>query len=361
MAECLRLAKKGEGFVSPNPLVGAVLVRHNTIVARGYHKRFGGPHAEVECLGRYLGDLRSTTLYVNLEPCSYYGKTPPCIDLILELGIPRVVVAMKDPNPRVSGRGIRALRRHGVEVLSGVREDKARELNRKFVRQMAAQRPYISIKLAQTLDGKIASLNGKLRWISGPQSLKLVHRWRREYDAVLVGAGTIRADNPLLTVRNVKGRNPDAIILDGGFNILQSARILRTTNRRRVFVCVDRTVARAKKRKVQSFTKLGAHVLPCRSTNNMISLDELLSELYRYNIGSILVEGGSHVFSQFINAGMYDEINVFVAPRIMGEGVPSFSPLALGTTHGGAELDRFETRRIGRDVLIRGLVEHVQR
>jgi diaminohydroxyphosphoribosylaminopyrimidine deaminase / 5-amino-6-(5-phosphoribosylamino)uracil reductase len=357
MAECLSLARKGEGYVSPNPLVGAVLVENNKIVARGYHRRFGGPHAEVECVGRYSGRFDSTTLYVNLEPCSFYGKTPPCVNVILEVGIPRVVVAMKDPNPRVSGRGIRMLRRNGIRLTTGILENEARELNRKFVTWMTARRPYINIKIAQTLDGKIAGHAGTVRQISGRESLALVHRWRSEYDAVLVGAGTIRADDPLLTVRNVKGRNPDVVILDGGFTVSPNARVFGTTGHRRVFVCVDRNATRGKGAARQRLLERGVHVLPCRGKKYLIPLQELLVELKRYNIGSILVEGGSRVFSQFIHDEMYDEINVFVAPRIMGEGVPSFSPMETRSTLPDTKLNRIETRHIGRDILIRGFVD----
>ena len=191
MSECLLLAELGKGQVSPNPLVGAVLVRDGRVVARGYHQRCGGPHAEMNCLAHYTGDVRSATMYVSLEPCSHHGKTPPCADMLSGSGLRHVVVGMKDPNPLVSGRGIERLRNAGVEVTVGVLEREARELNRVFVTHIRAKRPYVHVKIAQSMDGFIASPNARRRWISSAASRALVHRWRAEYDAVLVGAGTV--------------------------------------------------------------------------------------------------------------------------------------------------------------------------
>ena len=225
MQECLRLAERGRGSVSPNPMVGAVLVRKGRVLGRGYHARFGGPHAEVNCLGSVRGSTADSTLYVNLEPCAYYGKTPPCVDAVIAAGVREVFTAMKDPNPRVAGRGIRKLRSAGITVHVGLLGDEAKRLNRAFIRHTTVRRPFVHLKIAQSLDGMIAGPRRDNRWITSSASRALVHRMRSEHDAVLVGAGTIRADNPLLTVRSARGRNPHVVILDGRLNVSPKARI----------------------------------------------------------------------------------------------------------------------------------------
>ncbi len=327
MMECLRLARKGEGYVSPNPMVGAVLVKGGRIVARGFHRTFGGSHAEVECLRRYKGSLAGATLYINLEPCSYYGKTPPCTELLIKSGVRKVVVAMKDPNPLVAGKGIRKLRSAGVRVVVGILEPEAQHLNRKFTKHITTGLPYVHLKIAQTLDGKIGVSRGKTRVISSKSSRRLVHEWRNGYDAILVGAGTIRADNPILTVRMAVGRNPDIVILDGRLSMSPKARILKQKRGRRVFLCVDVNAARKQKLKMERFSRGGIEILSFRSEKSILQLKHVLKELYRRRIGSIMVEGGSDVFTQFLREGIVDLLSVFVSPLVMGEGVPAFKPL----------------------------------
>jgi diaminohydroxyphosphoribosylaminopyrimidine deaminase/5-amino-6-(5-phosphoribosylamino)uracil reductase len=350
MAECLRLAKKGEGRVSPNPLVGAILVKNNRIVARGFHKKFGGPHAEVECLGGYRGDLTDATLYVNLEPCCYRGKTPPCTDLIIRSGIGRVVVGMKDPNPRVSGKGIRALRRENIHVVEGVLEQESSELNKKFTKHITTGLPYVHLKVAQTLDCKISISNGKRRWISSAPSRKLVHAWRAEYDAVLVGAGTVSADNPQLTVRSVRGRDPDVVVLDGRLTVSPGSRLFRKRVNRRVFLCVDAKFAARKKRKVELLRRRGVEILRFVGSRGRIRLRKLLKELYRSRIGSILVEGGSDINTQFLREGVVDEMSIFLSPSIMGEGVPNFA--TFKPSPDGTRIKRITAQPVGRDILL---------
>jgi diaminohydroxyphosphoribosylaminopyrimidine deaminase/5-amino-6-(5-phosphoribosylamino)uracil reductase len=358
MNECFRLAKKGEGFVSPNPLVGAVLVNHNQIVARGYHKRFGGPHAEVECLRRFHGDLKSATLFVNLEPCSHYGKTPPCTDLIIQSGVRRVVAAIKDPNPIIAGNGIRKLRRAGIQVTVGTLEDQARQLNRKYIKYITTGLPFVHLKIAQTLDGKIASFGGNSDWISSSDSRKLVHRWRAEHDAVMVGAATVRIDDPALTVRLIKGRNPNVVILDGKFSTPANARVLRRTGNRQVFLCVGKKAAKVKKRKARLLESRRVRILPLPDKNGLLSLKEVLRTLSRLNIGSILVEGGSQVFIQFLYQGLVDQLSVFVAPTLMGSGVAAFrSTFERHPSNGYHRINNLISHRVGRDVLVQGYFE----
>lgn len=324
MAECLHLAAKGGGYVSPNPMVGAVLVKNNRVVSRGYHRKFGGPHAEVECLRRYRGNVRGATLYVNLEPCCHLGKTPPCTDLIISSGLKRVVVAMQDANPIVQGKGIRKLRKAGITVDVGVMEVEAQRLNRMFITSIAQKRPYIHVKIAQTLDGKIAPLNRKTTLISSHESRTLVHQWRGQHDAVLVGAGTIVGDNPLLDTRLFPGRDPVVIILDGEFNLPVGSRILRSARRRSVYVAADSNYVTTKKKKAERFHKMSIMVLGCKSQRGKIRLRTLFDKLYEHGIASILVEGGSSVFTQCLEEGLIDQLSIFTAPHLMGAGLPAF-------------------------------------
>lgn len=357
MRRCLALARRGEGAVSPNPMVGAVLAgKGGRILASGAHRVFGGPHAEVECLRRYHGTGAGTTLYVNLEPCAHQGKTPPCTEAIIRAGIRRVVVAMRDPNPRVAGRGIARLRRAGINVQVGLLADDARELNRHFLRHITTRRPYVHVKIAQTADGKIAAAGRRQVSITSPPSRALVHRWRATYDAVLVGAGTIRADDPGLDVRHVSGRNPDVVILDGKLRVPVTARVFRDTSSRRVFLCTERTRDPRRLRVTRRLELAGVVVLMFPGGRERISLRTVLRELYRRNIGSILVEGGSDVFTQFVGGGWADELSVFVSRSTLPGGVPAFreAPVRIRATRRPGAL---RVRSVGRDTLLNVLWE----
>jgi diaminohydroxyphosphoribosylaminopyrimidine deaminase/5-amino-6-(5-phosphoribosylamino)uracil reductase len=349
MQECLQLAAKGEGSVSPNPLVGAVLMKRGKIVARGYHRFFGGPHAEVECLASYHGSFENTTLYVNLEPCSHYGKTPPCAELLAASPIPRIVIAMGDPNPLVGGRGIHRLRRAGKRVDVGILKREACALNRHFMTGILRHRPYIHVKIAQSLDAMIAAADGRLRWISGPEARAMVHHWRSRYDAVLVGAGTVHADNPRLTARTEGARHPVAVILDGRLSVSPDAGVFRNLHGRRVIVCTSARALRENSRTALKLEKAGVQILPlpCRKR---ISLPLLAKELYEQEIGSLFVEGGSDVFTQFLRSGLVDELTVFVAPRMIGRGVPAFTPKRMPKHRAG--FNNVTTAMVGRDIMV---------
>jgi diaminohydroxyphosphoribosylaminopyrimidine deaminase / 5-amino-6-(5-phosphoribosylamino)uracil reductase len=317
--ECFRLAQRGKGQVSPNPMVGAVLVRNGKILAKGFHRKFGGAHAEVECLKRAPGDVRDATLYVNLEPCSHHGKTPPCVDLILARGICNVVVAMKDPNPVVAGRGLWKLQQAGVKTRVGLLEEEARELNHVFATHIVARRPYVHVKIAQSLDGRITG--GTSRWISSPESRKRVHTMRAEYDAVLVGAGTVRADDPSLTVRLVNGRDPDVVVLDGAFSLSAGRRVFKPHPARRVYLVTTEQALRRNREKARILSARGIMLLGLPGKGEQLQIGRVMKELYRRNIGSVLVEGGGSVFSQFIAEGLVDELTLFVSPDFFGKGL----------------------------------------
>jgi diaminohydroxyphosphoribosylaminopyrimidine deaminase/5-amino-6-(5-phosphoribosylamino)uracil reductase len=348
MAECLRLAALGEGRVSPNPLVGAVLVRNGRILSRGYHRRFGGPHAEVECLRKFRGDPRGTTLYVNLEPCAHQGKTPPCTDLILASGIHDVVVAMQDPNPLVRGRGIRTLRRAGVRVRTGVLGAEARDLNERFVIGMTRRRPYIHLKLALSRDGFITHAAGTERRITGRDARVLVHRWRASHDAVLVGAGTIRADDPALTVRHAAGRDPDVVILDGRLSVPPDARVFRSARDRRVYVVTWEGRKRTEKVR-RLLEKRGVEIIELPGRRGRIALPMVVRELYRHHIGSLLVEGGADVAEQLIARGLVDRLSVFVTPVVFGGGLKGIAVKGPAPVLAGSSV---HAEQVGRDVLM---------
>jgi len=352
MSECLRLAKKGEGAVSPNPMVGAVLVRKGQVLARGFHRQLGGAHAEIECFRRLKGTAKGATLYVNLEPCTHYGKTPPCTDRILESGVRSVVIGMKDPNPLVSGKGIRALQRSGIKVKAGILERECRDLNRAFVRHIATGLPFVHLKVAQTLDGKIAGLGGKRQWISSLESRRMVHSWRATHDAVLVGATTVLSDDPLLSVRMTKGRNPHVIIVDGKLRVPLKARALRADRERHVVVCTAASAVRRNPRKVRSLRQLGVQVLEFREHRGRIPLRQVLRRLYQQGVGSVLVEGGSDIFGGFLYGGFVDQFSLFLSPNIMGKGLQGFDTSRYRKTIMQKRLEHVAASPIGKDMLI---------
>ena len=349
MRESMKLALRGKGRVSPNPLVGAVLVRGNRIIARGWHRRFGGPHAEIDCLRKARGNLAGTRLYINLEPCAHYGKTPPCTQSIVASGISSVVIAMKDPNPLVSGRGTSALRRAGIRVSCGVLEAEARELNKVFIKHVTRRIPYVHVKIAQSIDGFMGGERAP-RYLSSAPSLRLVHRWRAENDAVLVGAGTILADNPHLTVRHFRGHDPHVVIIDGRLSIPEHANALRRDRGRGVFICVSEQSAARARSKVERLESRGIVVLRFPAHGGVLDLRDILASLYRFSIGSVLVEGGGSVLSQFLEQRLADELSVFVAPLMLGGGVPAFGARSWRNPPFERSTG-FRMRRVGKDLL----------
>ena len=357
MRECFPLAVLGKGNVSPNPLVGAVLVKNGRTIASGYHEFYGGPHAEVNCLDGVKGNLRSATLYVNLEPCAHHGKTPPCVDRIIRQGIGRVVVGMVDPNPLVRGHGIRKLRQAGVDVIVGVLENECRELNRIYIRHITLRRPYIHLKIAQSADGRIAGPLGTNRWFTSLSSRKLVHAWRAEHDAVLVGARTVRIDDPELTVRLAQGRDPDAIVIDGQLRVPEKAKLFRDLSKRRVLLVTSSEALKNSRDKVARLSARGVIVLPFPSHLGHLSLVDILRGLYAHHIGSILVEGGAQVFSQFIEEGLFDQLSVFVAPKYFGRGLRALTPTVRRTAPGRSlRIDRITAQDSGDDLLVQAFV-----
>ena len=324
MLECLSLAARGAGHVSPNPLVGCVVVKRGRVIGRGFHRKFGGPHAEVNAIRSVHESVRGATLYVNLEPCHVYGKTPPCTDLIIKSGIAHVVVGMKDPNPLIYGRGIRKLRRAGIRVTVGILERECRTINEFFSRFVTTGLPFVTLKIAQSLDGKIGG--SKRGWITGRTSRKLVHMLRSRYDAVLVGAGTVVKDNPRLTVRHIRGRNPVRIVLDGKFRVSERSAVFRKSAGARTILISDAMYVRRHAGKSSRLRRKGVEILELKGRGNgRIPLRTVLKEVGSRGIASILVEGGASIFSAFLREDLCDKLLVFVAPKIIGKGIAAFA------------------------------------
>jgi len=360
MKRALQLARRGQGRVLPNPLVGAIVVKDGQVIGEGFHRRFGGPHAEVFALQEAGDAARDSTLYVILEPCSHFGKTPPCTQRIIAAGVRRVVVAMQDPNPLVNGRGMDLLRRRGIAVESGILEDRARALNAPFVKFIRQQIPYVTLKIAQTLDGRIADSAGGSKWITGPAARRLVHRWRWQAGAVLVGIGTVLADDPALTVRHVRGDQPWRIVLDSRLRIPLESQLLNDAFVHKTIILAGAVNGAAKK--ADRVQEKGARVLPVAvDASGRIVLRQALHELAGMNIAHVFVEGGQAVFSNLLREGLADRVAVFVAAKMFGAGLPAVdfsgfgadAPLAFASSR---------WRRVGEDMLFEGLVgETVQK
>lgn len=322
--KCFKLATRGHGNVSPNPLVGAIIVKDGKIIGEGWHKKFGDVHAEVNAIKNSSASLKNSTLYCNLEPCVHKNKkTPPCVPVIIKSGITRVVISNIDPNINVNGKGITELRKSGIKVVVGVDEETGYKLNRFFFKYIKNKIPYVTLKIAQSSDGKITDSIGNQTQISEKKSGKFVHKQRSIYDAVLVGAESIKTDNPLLTVRSVKGRNPVRIILDGNLSVPLNSRIFKLDEPEKTWIIKSNKSNRSKAHK---FINKGIKVLEFPSDKrNKISIKKILQRLGELNISSVFVEGGQQVFSQFIQSNLFDEIILLQSAQLFGRGLSSVS------------------------------------
>jgi diaminohydroxyphosphoribosylaminopyrimidine deaminase/5-amino-6-(5-phosphoribosylamino)uracil reductase len=310
MRRALELAEWGAGKVSPNPLVGCVVVANGRVIGEGFHKQYGGPHAEPNALSQVENPalLPNATVYVTLEPCAHFGKTPPCADLLVSKNVKEVVIAAQDSNPLVGGKGIEKLRSAGIFVTTGVLEQEARWQNRRFFTAIEKKRPYVILKWAQTRDGFVARSNYDSKWISNRLSRQLVHRWRAEEDAIMVGTTTALHDNPRLNVRDWTGKNPVRVVID---QHLKLPRNLHLFDQSQPTLCYNLLLA--EKRENLEFVK----IVPD------FSLAQLLTDLYNRNIHSLIVEGGSHLLRQFISTDLWDEARVFTGDGRFGQGIPA--------------------------------------
>ncbi|MHB9028538.1 MAG: bifunctional diaminohydroxyphosphoribosylaminopyrimidine deaminase/5-amino-6-(5-phosphoribosylamino)uracil reductase RibD [Candidatus Latescibacterota bacterium] len=351
MALALELAEKGRGYTSPNPMVGAVLVREGVIVGRGYHMRAGEDHAEVIALREAGDQAAGATLYVTMEPCCHHGKTPPCSDAVIRSGVLRVVAAMTDPNPKVCGGGFARLAHSGVGFVTGVLEERARKLNEAYIKYITSGIPYVTLKLAVTLDGKIAARDGSSKWITGPEARKRTHLLRAWSDAVMVGSGTVLADDPQLTVRDAGGRNPLRVVLDSRLRVPAGARVFSDN---RVIVA---TAASADPDKTAELERRGVEVWRIGSEGR-IPLSETLARLGSRQITSILCEGGGALASSLVKEKLADKLALFMAPKLLGNGIDAFGDIGVSSIGEALTLREMETESIGDDVLVTGYPEY---
>ena len=343
MRRALRLAARGAGRTSPNPMVGAVLVRDDEVIAEGWHQRAGEPHAEAIALERAGERARGATLYLNLEPCAHQGRTPPCATAVIGAGVARVVAAMRDPDPRVDGRGLRAIRDAGIEAESGVLEAEARRLNEGFISRVERGRPFVLLKLATTIDGRVA-VAGR-RYLSGKSAIKEVHRLRDRYDAVMVGVGTVLADDPELTVREVKGRDPLRVVLDAEARTPPAAKVVRSLDPQRTIIFVARDADQRRTKRLRHAGVLLA-TLP-RAEPDGLDVSAGLRWLAEHGVNTVLSEGGPHVAASLLRDKVVDRVLFIVTPVAGGPGVPAIEGLAAPV-----ELASLRAKRLGSDVLL---------
>jgi diaminohydroxyphosphoribosylaminopyrimidine deaminase/5-amino-6-(5-phosphoribosylamino)uracil reductase len=317
MSRAVALARRGEGRVEPNPMVGCVIVRDRRIIGEGYHRRFGGPHAEVEALRACKTSPRGATAYVSLEPCCHFGKTPPCTEALIRAKIARVVVAVPDPNPVVGGKGLSALKRAGIQVESGVGAEGARRLLAPYLTRLKLNRPYVILKWAQSIDGKLATHTGDSKWITGPAARREAHRLRARVDAVLVGSGTARADDPLLTARDVPiRRQATRIVLDTALTLDPGSQLVQTAQSTPTWVFTS--AAAMKQPQAAKLRSAGVELISTRTARGKLSLRTVLRTLATRGMTNVMVEGGAEVLSAFLRLELADEAWIFVAPRLLG-------------------------------------------
>ncbi len=324
MRRALELAVQGQGLVEPNPMVGCVIVRGAEIIGEGWHRRYGGPHAEIEALELAGPRAAGATMVVTLEPCCHHGKTPPCTDAVINARIARVVVAQQDPFPQVDGGGIRRLRSAGIEVEVGPLEAEARRLNAPYLMLHQHGRPWIIAKWAMTLDGKTATRSGYSRWISNEQSRAIVHQLRGRVDAILIGRETARLDDPLLTARPPGPRTAVRIVVDSRATLSSSSQLVRTAGDVPVLVAVGKEAPQVDRRRLAG---AGCEVYVCEAEDRSARLGQLLEELGRRRLTNVLVEGGGQLTGCLLDAGQIDEAHVFIAPKLIG-GTAAHSPIA---------------------------------
>lgn len=351
MRKCLTLAEMGRGFVNPNPMVGSVIVKDGRIISEGFHAQFGGPHAEAEAIVNASDSCEGAVLYCNLEPCCHTDKkTGPCAPRIIDAGVKRVVISTLDQNPSVNGAGVKMLREAGIEVVTGILQKDGEELNKHFFKSISTRIPFITVKIAQSKDGKISASEGNQTWLTGEKSREYVHNLRGCHDALLVGANTINIDDPQLNVRSGKGRNPAVVILDGNLSLKDSKKIFNETLQRRKIVfhgsqIENETLSNLRKRDVELIQFDNLHT-------NKIEITRLIKTLDELGISSLLVEGGANIFSQFICNSYADEIIVLEADKILNKGIDALScqfpeSYAISTTfHLGDDTARIYKKRL---------------
>lgn len=349
MKRAIHLARKGIGYTNPNPAVGAVIVKDGRVIGEGFHEAYGGLHAERNAFKNCTEDPQGSELYVTLEPCCHYGKTPPCTEAIMEHGISRVYVGNMDPNPKVAGRGVQILREHGIQVETGIMEEECRKLNEIFFHYISHDTPYVALKYAMTLDGKIAVKTGESKWITGQEAREHVHMLRHKYAAILAGIGTVLCDDPMLNARVKHGNNPVRVICDSRLKIPLSSKIVQSA---RVIPTIVAACERTKK--AEKLEELGCRVLICPEKKGHLDLMELFRALREEKLDSVLVEGGADINDSVIRTGAVKKIYAYVAPKLFG-GKHARSPVegeGIERISDAVILDGPEITKMGGDLLL---------
>jgi len=352
MRRALHLAEKGRGRTSPNPMVGAVLVKRRKVVGEGYHARAGKPHAEIVAIEKAGERAKGATLYLNLEPCTHYGKTPPCAPAVIEAGVRKVIVGIEDPNPLVKGRGVVRLKQAGLDVKVGILEKECTRLNEAFCKYMVQHEPFIILKVAATLDGKLATKNGESRWITGETSRRFVHRLRDQVDGVVVGIGTVLKDDPMLTARVRGGRDPYRIVFDSRLRIPENAKMIDLSPSRTIVA----TTEMASRDKIERLQKKGVRILISDSKSGKVDLKSSLLKLGEMGMMSLLLEGGSQLSGSFLDQRLIDKILLFLSPKLIGdpEAPGIFGGLGVAHLKEAIPLRDLKVRKIGDDILVEG-------
>lgn len=370
MKLALDLAAKGRGKVSPNPMVGAVIVKDGKVIGEGYHMKYGEAHAEVNAFNNAEAaeeDVTGATIYVTLEPCSHYGKTPPCADKIIEKKISRVVIGSVDPNPLVAGNGIRKLRQAGIEVVTGVLEDECNKLNEVFMKFIVSKEPFVIMKAAMSLDGKIATASGESKWITSEEARKEVHKLRNEVTAIMVGVGTVIKDNPELTCRIENGKNPIRIIVDSKLRIPMESKVISGLDKAKTIIAVT---DKADNDKLSKLAELGVTILTVKTKEERVDLRDLMIKLGALKIDSILLEGGGTLNYSALNQGIVDKVQFYIAPKIIGgecaktpvtpvPPVPGTGVTGVQFLKDAFKVKNLTSRFIGSDILLEGYIEYM--
>lgn len=356
MKRALLLARRGESWVSPNPMVGAVIVKGGRVIGEGYHQKFGGNHAEINAINCASESIEGATIYVNLEPCTHYGKTPPCCECLITQKPARVVIGTNDPNPLVSGRGADSLRRHGIETTVGVLKEECTQLNERFFTFINTGLPFVTLKFAQTVDGRIATAPGQSRWISSDLSLRFAHRLRSSHDAVLIGVNTLIQDDPELTVRLMRGRNPIRVIVDSSLRIPMEANVLKNQTGAKTIIA---TTAKARPEKIARLKNMGVETIEIGDdTDHCVDLKMLFAELGKRSISSVLVEGGATLITSMLKENLTDRIVIVIAPKIVGKGIEAVGDLGINTIDESLRVTYRKVSRKGADIILDGRIQH---
>lgn len=350
MRRALALAARARGDVNHYPMVGAVVVKHGRVIGEGWFPKPGEPHAEVHAIRASGSAARGATIVLNLEPCSHFGRTPPCADAVIAAGIKRVVAGMTDPNPLVAGQGFKKLEAAGIEVVTGVLEDECLDFNRVFVKFITTRRPYVILKAGMTLDGKIAAASGDSKWVTGEAARAMVHRLRDEYQAVMVGAGTVRADDCALTARAGKRRHPRPVVVTSALEIDLKSQVMKTPAEGGPLLFCTRAAEAAR---IKKFKAAGAEVVIVKKDRaGRADLHAVMAELGERKIASLLVEGGSGLHGALIEARLVDEVVLFIAPKILGGGIPVTGGQGPRLVADGLALGPMKVKKIGDDLLV---------